>query len=72
MCSTSPVQPRVGSSQSRSQLTVILKPWGERESGSINNLMDRVRQEFSRYPESKVYLSTPPTYSGFSGHIRRI
>ena len=56
--------PRVGSSQSRSQLTVILKPWGERESGSINNLMDRVRQEFSRYPESKVYLSTPPIIPG--------
>ncbi len=56
--------PRVGTSQSRSQLTVIMKPWEERETGSLGNLMERVRAEMSRYPESKVYLSTPPIIPG--------
>ena len=56
--------PRVGTSQARSQLTVILKPWDERESEDINGVMQRVREEFSRYPESKVYLSTPPVIPG--------
>ncbi|HJA99229.1 MAG TPA: multidrug efflux RND transporter permease subunit [Candidatus Alistipes avicola] len=56
--------PRVGNSQSRSQLTVILKPWNERESSGISEVMERVRNEFSRYPESKVYLSTPAVIPG--------
>ena len=56
--------PRVGTNQARSQLTVILKPWDERESEDINGVMQRVREEFSRYPESKVYLSTPPVIPG--------
>ncbi len=56
--------PRVGSSQSRSQLTVIMKPWKERKSSNINEVMERVRNEFSRYPESKVYLSTPAVIPG--------
>ena len=47
--------PRVGSNQARSQLTVILKSWKERESEDISEVMKRVRDELSRYPESKVY-----------------
>lgn len=56
--------PRIGTSQSRSQLTVIMKPWNERQTDDIGEVMQRVRKEFSRYPESKVYLSRPPVIPG--------
>ena len=56
--------PRVGTAQSRSQLTVILRPWEERATGDISAVMQRVRRELSRYPESKVYLSTPAVIPG--------
>ena len=56
--------PRVGTNQARSQLTVILKPWGERDSEGLSDVMQRVRAEMSRYPESKVYLSTPAVIPG--------
>lgn len=56
--------PRVGNNQARSQLTVILKSWKERETEEISEVMQRVRRELSRYPESKVYLSTPPVIPG--------
>lgn len=56
--------PRVGNNQARSQLTVILKSWKERESEEISEVMQRVRTELSRYPESKVYLSTPAVIPG--------
>ena len=56
--------PRVGTNQARSQLTVILKPWGDRDSEGLSSVMQRVRTEFSRYPESKVYLSTPAVIPG--------
>ena len=56
--------PRVGTSQNRSELTVILKPWEERDDESIEDIMAKVREEFKKYPESKVYLSTPPVIPG--------
>ena len=56
--------PRVGTNQARSQLTVILKPWDERESEGIDEVMARVRAELRRYPESEVYLSTPAVIPG--------
>ena len=56
--------PRVGTNQARSQLTVILKPWVDRDSEGLSSVMQRVRTEFSRYPESKVYLSTPAVIPG--------
>ena len=56
--------PRVGTNQSRSQLTVILKPWKERKTDDITLIMQRVRDELERYPESKAYLSTPPVIPG--------
>ena len=34
--------PRVGTSQARSELTVILKPWEERDSQTIDNIMAHV------------------------------
>ena len=56
--------PRVGTNQARSELTVILKPWNERKDESIDDIMARVRSELEKYPESKVYLSTPPVIPG--------
>ena len=56
--------PRVGSNQSRSELTVILKPWEEREGVGVEQIMETVREELSQYPESKVFLSTPPVIPG--------
>ena len=56
--------PRVGTSSSRSTLTVILKPWNKRATDDISEVMQRVREEFTSYPESKVYLSRPPVIPG--------
>ena len=56
--------PRVGTNQSRSQLTVILKPWKDRKSSNLRDIMEEIREELKKYPESKVYLSTPPVIPG--------
>ena len=56
--------PRVGTSQARSELTVILKPWEERDSQTIDNIMAQVKIDMSQYPECTVYLSTPPVIPG--------
>lgn len=56
--------PRVGTGQARSELTVILKPWEERDSQTIDNIMAQVKKDMSQYPECKVYLSTPPVIPG--------
>ncbi len=56
--------PRVGTSQARSQLTVILKPWNERKGRALADIMSDVLAELSSYPESKVYLSRPAVIPG--------
>lgn len=56
--------PRVGTNQAHTQLTVILKPWNERKSGDISSLMTATLAEFSTYPESQVFLSTPAIIPG--------
>lgn len=56
--------PRVGTNQSRSQLTVILKPWEDRKSSNLRDIMEEIREELKKYPESKVFLSTPPVIPG--------
>ncbi len=56
--------PRVGSNQARSELTVILRPWTERKKSSIGEIMERVQGEMERYPESRIYLTTPPVIPG--------
>ena len=57
--------PRVGTNQAHSQLTVILRPWEERKSGSsISEVRERVRESLSGYPESKVYVFTPAIIPG--------
>ncbi len=66
--------PRIGTSQSNSQLTVILKPWEERSETDINKMMNMIRDSLSLYPESKVYLSTPAVIPGLgtSGGISMV
>ena len=56
--------PRVGTSQARSELTVILKPWKERDNTTINEIMADVKKHLDEYPECKTYLSTPPVIPG--------
>ncbi len=56
--------PRVGSNQAHSQLTVILKPWGERKSGDIAEVRSRVHDALSVYPECKVYVFSPSIIPG--------
>lgn len=56
--------PRVGTNQARSQLTVILKPWDERSSDNMDEIINRARQEFAKYPEAKAFISTPPIIPG--------
>lgn len=55
---------RVGNSQARSELTVILKPWDDRDTQSIDDIMAQVKKDLEQYPECKVYLSTPPVIPG--------
>ena len=58
---------RVGSSQARSVLTVILKEWTERDDTTIQKIMHRIEAHLKEYPECKVYLSTPPVIPGLGG-----
>ena len=57
---------RVGTSQSRSTLTVILKPWEERKSSGmgVEDVMAVARKEFEYYPEILAYLNRPPVIPG--------
>lgn len=56
--------PRVGTTQSGSTLTVILKPWNQRKVTDMTKTIAMVRDTLSRYPESRVYISTPPVIPG--------
>ncbi len=57
---------RVGTSQSRAMLTVILKPWNERNKKGMGvaDVMKEARKEFYFYPEVKAYLNRPPVIPG--------
>lgn len=55
---------RVGTSQARALLTVILKPWDERDHVKIGKVIQQVRDELNTYPESKTYIFTPPVIPG--------
>ncbi|TAJ15761.1 multidrug efflux RND transporter permease subunit [Marinilabiliaceae bacterium JC017] len=58
--------PRVGSSQARAELTVILKEWSEREEDgqSLEEVIAAARKEFYYYPEAKFYFNKPPVIPG--------
>ena len=57
---------RIGTAQSRAELTVILKPWEERKGKdmSLEKVMNDARAEFYKYPEAQAFLSTPPVIPG--------
>lgn len=56
--------PRIGTSQSHCQFTVIMKPWDKRDEKDLAIVMENIREHLNKYPESKVYLSTPPVIPG--------
>lgn len=56
--------PRIGTSQSHCQFTVIMKPWDKRDEKDLAIVMEKVREHLNKFPESKVYLSTPPVIPG--------
>lgn len=56
--------PRTGTNQAHAQLTVIMKPSDERSANSMQELRQRIRDEFSEYPESNVYFFTPAIIPG--------
>ena len=56
--------PRVGTNQARAQLTVIMKPWEERQNRNLPSFMDKVSKELNTYPESRAYISSPPVIPG--------
>ncbi len=56
---------RVGSNQSRSsEITVVLKPWTERKDISLKEITEEIKNELREYPESKVYVTSPPVIPG--------
>ncbi len=55
---------RVGTNPAYAQLTVILKPWGDRPTADIKEIRERVQKELSKYPESQVYIFTPAIIPG--------
>lgn len=56
--------PRVGTNPAHVALTVILKPWDEREAGGIKKTAERVRRYLSEYAESNVYVFMPAVVPG--------
>lgn len=56
--------PRVGSTQSSSTLTVILKPWHKRKHKDMEYLMEKIGKEFSQYPECRYSITTPSVIPG--------
>ncbi len=56
--------PRVGTTQSGSTLTVILKPWNKRRETDMSRTIAMVRDTLSQYPESQVYISSPAVIPG--------
>ncbi len=56
--------PRLGTSQSHCQFTVIMKKWDERNNKDLSFLIKKIREHLSTYPEAKVYINTPPIIPG--------
>ena len=58
--------PSIGTNQSRAELTVILKPWGDREDkeSQLSTVIDAAKKEFYYYPEAIVHISRPPVIPG--------
>lgn len=55
--------PRIGTSQGRTTLTVILKSW-EKRNMSIEKVIKDVQKEFYSYPEMRAFVNRPPAIPG--------
>lgn len=55
---------RLGTNQAHTTMTVILKPYGDRQTKDIAEIRERVRSDLSRFPESKVSVYSPPIIPG--------
>ncbi len=63
--SLSGTSPRVGTNQSRAELTVTLKHWGERDSDmSLEEVIEEARKAFYYIPEASFYFNKPPVIPG--------
>ena len=63
--SISGTSPRVGTNQSRAELTVTLKSWTDREGGlSLQELIDQARVDLSEIPEARFFFNKPPVIPG--------
>ena len=60
--------PRVGANQAHSQLTVILKPWNERKTERMEEVMQRISEELSAIPKAKSTCRRRPSFPG-SDHL---
>ncbi len=60
------LSPRLGTSQPRAKLTVMLKDWSDREDkeSQLNAIIEDVSAELYRYPEARFYISKPPLIPG--------
>ena len=58
--------PSIGTNQSRAELTVILKPWEDREnkSSQLSAVIEAAKKEFYFYPEAIFHISRPPVIPG--------
>lgn len=63
--------PRVGTNQGRATLTVILKPWKERDK-KVEEVMRDVQREFHDYPEISAFTTRPPWCGPRFGWWRRV
>jgi len=64
--SISGTSPRVGVNQSRADLTVTLKPWGDRENSelSLQSVIDKARKDLYDIPEARFFFNKPPVIPG--------
>ena len=57
--------PRVGTNQSRAELTVTLKPWSDRDDDhSLQNVIDKAREDLYDIPEARFFFNKPPVIPG--------
>ncbi len=57
--------PRIGTHQARAELTISLKPWGERDKEmSLNAVIDDATKVLREIPEAKFFFNKPPVIPG--------
>lgn len=57
--------PRIGVHQARAELTISLKPWGERDKDmSLQSVIDDASKVLADIPEAKFFFNKPPVIPG--------